>query len=58
MWQEILAYLVIALGACLTLWRFYSKFTAQDASCGGGSACKGGCGKAAGRDRRNCSEVG
>lgn len=68
MWQEILVYLIIALGACLTLWRFYAKFTGQDACCGGGPACKAdgqggrkvgcGCGKAPDRDRRNCSEAG
>lgn len=43
MWQDIIVYSILALGAGFTLWRFYAKFTAGGSCCGGGCTCKGPC---------------
>lgn len=44
MWQDIIVYSVLALGAGFTLWSFYAKFTRQGSCCGGGCTCKEQCG--------------
>lgn len=45
MWQEIAVYVILAVGACSTLWSFYGKFTGRSSCCGGGCTCRSGGGK-------------
>lgn len=66
MWQDIIVYSVVALGAGFTLWSFYAKFTRQDSCCGGGCTCKKPCGSGGsggrpgkgGHDSPGCSAIG
>ena len=47
MWQNIIVFVIIALAAGLTAWKFYAKFTGKSSCCGGCSGCgpKGGGGR-------------
>lgn len=41
MWQNIVVFVIIALAAGLTAWKFYAKFTGKSSCCGGSGECSG-----------------
>ena len=44
MWQEILVFSILAVGAGFTLLKMYRTVTGKSSCCGGGCTCKGSCG--------------
>lgn len=66
MWQDIIVYSIVALGAGITLWNFITKFSRQGSCCSGGCACKQQCGSRRtggelgkhGPESRGCSPIG
>lgn len=44
MWQEILVFIILAVGAGFTLQKIYRTVTGKASCCGGGCTCKGSCG--------------
>lgn len=44
MWQEVVVYVLLALGMGFTIWGFYRKLTGKSSCCGGGCTCKSPCG--------------
>lgn len=52
MWQDILAYVIVALAAGLIIWRYCRKLTGKAPACDGGCGCSGSCPSAGGKAQK------
>lgn len=58
MWQEIFVYIILAIAAGATIWKFYKKLTGKASCCGSDCSCSGSCSTGGNISSCGCADDG